>query len=68
MADIASRDELLRVLTERARAGNVAAVKVLLGELRLDDDEESGSALDALDGGASVTPIERVQRGIRHGA
>jgi hypothetical protein len=49
---------LLRVLTERARGGNVAAIKALLDELRRDagDDEDSGSTLDQLD---NVTPIRK---------
>jgi hypothetical protein len=58
VAEVADRDELLRVLTVRARDGNVAAAKALLDELRRDGDadEAPGSALDALD---NVTPIRR---------
>lgn len=58
MSDVADRDELLRILTERAREGNVAAAKALLDELRRDvGDDEAGSTLDALDG--NVTEIRR---------
>ena len=59
MADIAERDELLTILTERARAGNVAAAKALLDELRREDGDEDSpaSTLDALD---NVTPIRKL--------
>ena len=58
MSEPADRDELLLLLTERARAGSVPAMKALLDELRreVDDDEDTGSTLDALD---NVTPIRR---------
>jgi hypothetical protein len=49
-AEVADRDELLRLLTERARMGNVSAIRALLDELRREDgDEDTGSTLDALD-------------------
>ena len=49
-SEVADRDELLRVLTIRAREGNVAAIKALLDELRREDgDTDAGSTLDRLD-------------------
>ena len=50
--ELASRDELLLVLSERARAGNVGAIKALLEELRrdADDSEDAGNGFDALSG------------------
>ena len=58
MSDVADRDELLLLLTDRARSGSVPAMKALLDELRREDaDEDSpASALDALD---NVTPIRK---------
>jgi hypothetical protein len=50
LPDIADRDELLRILTERARDGNVGAAKTLLEELRRDADDSSDvSELEELD-------------------
>jgi hypothetical protein len=55
--EVADRDELLRILTVRARDGNVAAVKTLLDELRREADAgDNGSEFDELD---NVTPIRR---------
>ncbi len=53
---VADRAELLRVLTERARAGNVAAAKALLTELRLDEraGDDAESTLDRLDNVAQL--------------
>jgi hypothetical protein len=57
MGDVADREELLRILTVRARDGNVAAAKALLDELRrASDDGDSGSEFDELD---NVTPIRK---------
>lgn len=53
MADIPDRDELLQILGEKARDGSVPAVKLLLEELRRDDDGDSDSGFDALD-----TPVD----------
>lgn len=50
MTGVPDRGELLEILGARARAGNVAAVKALLDELRReDDDSDAGSGFDALD-------------------
>jgi hypothetical protein len=49
-AGVADRDELLELLTEQARRGNVSAIRALLDELRREDgDEDTRSTLDALD-------------------
>lgn len=55
-----SRDELLRDLSAARtdRSINVAAIKLLLEELRRDDDGDTGSGFDILDG-ENVTPIRR---------
>lgn len=61
MSDVADRDELLLILTAKAREGSVPAAKALLDELRRDADEDEvpGSTLDALDGESNVTPLRR---------
>lgn len=57
-AKVAERDELLELLTYRAREGSVTAAKALLEELRRDD----GGADDdwsAIYGADKVTPLRR---------
>ena len=43
------RDELLRLLGAAARGGSVAAIRLLLAELRRDRDAAAGSDPDGLD-------------------
>jgi metal-responsive CopG/Arc/MetJ family transcriptional regulator len=50
-AEVADRDELLGLLTERARDGHVTAMKTLLDELRRDasnDEHPAASVIDQL--------------------
>jgi hypothetical protein len=53
---VLSRAELLELAAEQAERGSVAAIKLLLEELRRDEDVGSGSEFDALD---NVAPIRR---------
>ena len=64
MADgeaLPDRDELLQdlAMARRDRSINVAAIKLLLEELRREDDSAGGSELDDLDGHDNVTPIRK---------
>lgn len=48
---VPDRDELLELLAERARAGNVTAIKTLLAlQAQEDPEPEEPSPFDALDG------------------
>jgi hypothetical protein len=47
--ELPDRQELLELLAERARDGNVQAIRLLLEEERRDDGSSDGSALDRLD-------------------
>lgn len=47
--NVPNRAELLRVLGERAREGNVQAAKLLLEEHRRAEDDQPGSGFDDLD-------------------
>ena len=55
------RDELLELAAEQARKGSVTAIKLLLEELRREDEGAGGSEFDDLDSGApsNVTPIRK---------
>jgi hypothetical protein len=53
------RDELLERLDEASRGGSVTATKLLLEELRREDDAATGSEFDDLDGDTNVTPLRR---------
>jgi hypothetical protein len=55
------RDELLQDLARARhdRSINVAAIKLLLEELRREDDGAGGSEFDDLDGHDNVTPIRK---------
>jgi hypothetical protein len=57
--EIADRDELLRLLTVRAREGSVAAMRVLLEELRRDARADAGDGWDEVYGDDNVRPIRR---------
>jgi predicted transcriptional regulator len=59
--EVADRAELLRLLTERARGGNVAAMGRLLNELRYDDPEADTGAGDALAELDAITDLSAVR-------
>lgn len=59
MDALPDRDELLRRLNAASANGSVTATKLLLEELRRDDDGDSGSEFDDLDGDSNVTPIRK---------
>ena len=55
--EIADREELLQLLTERARGGSVTAAATLLKELRQEEEPDANSdGFEALD---NVTPIRK---------
>lgn len=56
--NIAEREELLELLTDRAREGSVTAAKALLEELRR-DDRGADDDWSAIYGEANVTPLRR---------
>lgn len=53
-AEVADRDELLRLLTRKSRAGNVGAMARLLDELRRADEDDDGKA------GKPVDPFDEL--------
>jgi hypothetical protein len=69
MSDHADRDELLRLLTEKARAGSVYACSILLAELRRDGTSPVGSEegwaeiygddFAELDAHSNIAPLRR---------
>jgi hypothetical protein len=68
MSDLVDREELLQLLTEKARAGSVYACTILLAELRRDEttsgSEEGWAEIygdDFAERGAhsNVTPLKR---------
>ena len=48
-ATVPDRDELLRLLGVRAREGNVAAIRLLLAELRRADETSTGNEFSFID-------------------
>ena len=57
--DVATREELLELLTQSARGGSVPAQKALLDELRREEEPDDSDGFAALDEGSNVTPIRR---------
>jgi hypothetical protein len=59
-AEIAGREELLEILTERARAGSVTAARALLEELRREQaPERPRSDWTVIYGDGSSKPVRR---------
>jgi hypothetical protein len=48
VGEVATREQLLRLLTVAARAGHVGAMKGLIEELRRDDPDASADFIDEL--------------------